>query len=220
MENGKMTRRTVSDSTITLMVHVTKVIGSRTNNTVKAKKSGQTTPAMKANTKTVKSTVKVSSFGPMAAPTLETFSKITSMESVSILGLMVVNTMVNGTPTKCMEQVFSHGTMDADTKVSTTTTRKKVVVFSPGLMDANTMDSGKMANSMVSVSIIPQEVMKRRANGLTASVWNGFLKKRNNEYFCLSFHFANFVIFKLKLFWQKSGGAGVRTRGLSHAKRT
>jgi hypothetical protein len=26
-------------------------------------------------------------------------------------------------------------------------------------------------------------VMKRRANGLMASVWNGFLKKRNNEYF-------------------------------------
>ncbi len=77
---------------------------------------------------------------------------------------MAVKTIVNGTPTKCMEQVFSLGMMDADTKVSTMTTRKKVVVFSPGLMDANTMDSGRTANSTVSVSIIPQDVMKRRAS--------------------------------------------------------
>lgn len=183
MENGKMTRLTVLASTITLMVHVTRVIGSRTNNTVKAKKSGQTTLAMKANTKTVKSMVKVSSFGPMAAPTQETFSKITSTESASTPGQMAVNTMVNGTPTKCTEQVFSHGTMVADTKASTTTTRKKVVVCLHGPMDANTMDSGRTANSMASVFIILQRVLIRRANGLMASVWNGFLKKlHSNEY--------------------------------------
>jgi hypothetical protein len=133
MENGKMTRRTVSASTIILMGHVTKEIGSRTNNTDKAKKSGQTTHVMKGNTKMVKSTVKVSSFGPMVALTQETFSKTTSMESES----------------------------------------------TPGLMAANTMVNGRTANNTVLVSIIPQEVMKRKANGLMASVWNGSL----NEYF-------------------------------------
>ena len=159
MENGKMTRPTVLVNTVIKRDHVTKVIGSRTNNMDKAKRLGQTTHAMKVNTKMVKSTVKVSSFGPIIAPTQENFSIMISMESVSTTGLMAANTMVNLRTANNTVKVYSRSKMAADTKASITMTRKKVEVYLCGLMEDHTMVNGRTANNKVLVSLHPQVVM-------------------------------------------------------------
>lgn len=69
METGKTTKPMAMESTTTLMVPDTRVGGSRTNNTVKAKRSGQIMRAMKVSTKMARSMGMVNSFGPMAQPT-------------------------------------------------------------------------------------------------------------------------------------------------------
>lgn len=150
--NGKMTKLTVSEFTITLMVLNTKVGGSRTSNTEKEKKSGPTTHVMKDNTKMVRNMDMVNSFGLTDLLTQAISSIITYMAQAFTLGLMVVNSTVNGITIKCMVTEFSHGTTEGSMKENTSMIKNRAKVFSLGQMDANMTVNGRMENNMELVS--------------------------------------------------------------------
>ena len=99
--SGKMIKLMDMESTTTLMVPVTKAGGSKTSSTERAKRFGQTTLAMKDNTKTARNMAMESSCGLMGQPTLETSLTITSTVRAFTLGQTGVNTAVNGTTIRC-----------------------------------------------------------------------------------------------------------------------
>jgi hypothetical protein len=145
--SGRTTRLMVTVATITLMEQSTRANGLKTSNMVMARRSGQTMPAMKVNTKTAKSTAKDSFCGLMDRPIQVTFSRITSTAKECTRGRTVVGTADNGATIRCMGSGSSLGRMAANTKACTTKTKKKVVACSLGRTTASMTDSGSTANS-------------------------------------------------------------------------
>jgi len=173
MVNGRTIKLMALVFTITLTVQDMKVNGSKTNNMVKVKKFGPTTPATRANTKMERSMVMVNSYGLMVQPIL-VISSITTFTALAfILGLMDVSMMESGTTIRCMDAECSLGLMVAATKEITLTIKSKVLVFSLGPMVVNTMANGKMENSTVSALTIPVRAKLRKVNGLMANASNG-----------------------------------------------
>ena len=193
--SGKMIKLMDMESTTTLMVPGTKAGGSKTSSMERAKRFGQTTLAMKDNTKTARNMAMESSCGPMGQPTLETSLTITSTVRVSTPGQTGASIAVYGTTIRCTVLEFSPGTMDVNMRVNTSMTKSRVRVCSHGQMVANTTASGKMVNSMESASTFQAKAKLKKVNGQKESASSGLMKALR----CESFLVSAFIRFKYLL---------------------
>lgn len=154
-----------TEITSTLTALVTKVSGSKTNNTDMGKKFGLITLAMRAVIKMVKSMGTANFCGQTTQLTKETSSTTTFTETAFINGPMAARLTGSGSLIKCMAEESLLGTTVEDTKVNTLTTRKKVMAFSHGQTDVSTMASGLTANSMEMVCTHRARESLRRDSG-------------------------------------------------------
>jgi hypothetical protein len=122
---GLMTKRKAQELTPTWMELDIRVIGKRISSMVMVRRLGLMVLAMKEITREVKNTVKGSSSGQMAQPTMVIFSIITFMVMVPTTGPMVESSRETGETIRCMALEFSSGQTADDTKGSTSTIKNK-----------------------------------------------------------------------------------------------
>ena len=118
MENGKMIKPMAMANTTTQMEPDMRDTGLRTSNMVKAKRSGQTMPATRENTKTERSMDVVNSYGLTDRLTPVISSRTIFTVSEFTRGQTEENMMANGKTTRWMEKVSSPGLMAVNMKDS------------------------------------------------------------------------------------------------------
>ena len=119
-----------------------KVIGARTNSTVRDVKPGQMGLNTKVITLKARNMAKVNSSGQTVAPMMVSSLRTISKASESIAGLMAANSKANGKITKWREREFSHGQITESTRAIILMIRKKATVCFTGLMAGNMTDNG------------------------------------------------------------------------------
>jgi len=149
MECGRMTKLTVTVSTLTWMEQDMKEIGSRTSSMVKVSKLGLMVPAIKALMLKERNKELVVSSGLIKVLIPDSLKRTIFKAKVFIIGLMGVSTKVYGSITKWKVMEHSPGPMADATKDSTLMTRRKERVSSTGQTDANTTENGSTESSMV-----------------------------------------------------------------------
>merc|ERR1719471_295895 len=136
-------------------------------------------PAMRENTKTVRSMDVVNSYGLTDQLTPVISSRTIFTVSEFTRGQMGGNTMANGKTTRWTEKVFSPGLMAVNTKDNTSMIKKRDKVSSPGQTVASTMDTGRTENSMERVFIIQAREKLKWVSGLKANVSTGSMTRTN-----------------------------------------
>ena len=182
MENGKMIKPMAMANTTTQMEPDMRDIGLRTSSMVKAKRSGQTMPATRENTKTVRSMDVVNSCGLTDRLTPVISLRTIFMDWESTHGQMAENMMVNGRTTRWTVKVSSHGQMAVNTKVNTSTIKKKDKESSLGQTDANTTVIGRTASSTERVFTIQAKEKLKWVNGQKVNVSIGSMTRAENEH--------------------------------------
>ena len=181
MENGKMIKPMAMANTTTQMEPDMRDTGSKISSMVKAKRSGQTMPATRENTKTVRSMDVVNSFGLTDQLTPVISSRTIFTVSEFTRGQMGENMMANGKTTRWTEKVSSLGLMAVNTKDNTLMIKKRDRESSPGQTVASMMAIGRTGNNMERVFIIQAKEKSKWENGLKASVSTGSMTRTNNE---------------------------------------
>ena len=181
MENGKMIKPMAMANTTTQMEPDMRDTGSRISSMVKVKRSGQTMPATRENTKTVRSMDVVNSFGLTDQLTPVISSRTIFTVSEFTRGQMGENMMANGKTTRWTEKVFSPGLMAVNTKDNTLMIKKRDRESSPGQTVASMMATGRTGNNMERVFIIQAKEKSKWESGLKANVSTGSMTRTNNE---------------------------------------
>lgn len=181
MENGKMIKPMAMANTTTQMEPDMRDTGSKISSMVKVKRSGQTMPATRENTKTVRSMDVVNSFGLTDQLTPVISSRTIFTVSEFTRGQMGENMMANGKTTRWTEKVSSLGLMAVNTKDNTLMIKKRDRESSPGQTVASMMATGRTGNNMERVFIIQAKEKSKWESGLKASVSTGSMTRTNNE---------------------------------------
>ena len=181
MENGKMIKPMAMANTTTQMEPDMRDTGSKISSMVKVKRSGQTMPATRENTKTVRSMDVVNSFGLTDQLTPVISSRTIFTVSEFTRGQMGENMMANGKTTRWTEKVSSLGLMAVNTKDNTLMIKKRDRESSPGQTVASMMATGRTGNNMERVFIIQAKEKSKWESGLKANVSTGSMTRTNNE---------------------------------------
>lgn len=168
-----MTKRKEKVCTCTWMERVTKVTGLTINNTAKEPRLGPTAPSMKESMSQERKRASACFVGKTSQATWDSSITITSTGKGPTLGATGVNTWATGNATKCMEAEFSPGETAVSIPENTETIKSTGTVSSSGPTGATTRENGKTENKMARASILPCRVLKKWANGATASALGG-----------------------------------------------
>lgn len=146
MDLGKMIKLKVKVDMCIMTEHAIRVIGNKTNNTVRVMKLGLMVLHLKVIT-----------------------LKVKNMDRVSLFGQIRVNMMANFLKTIFMEKVFTLGAIIESFKVIGLTIRWRVMVFSLGLIIVNTKDNTLMIRSKEREHLLGQMEESISVNGITES---------------------------------------------------
>ena len=158
MANGRMTRLTDTEFTLTSTVQNMKDTGKMICSTVMVWKHGLMVQDMKVTIKKVKSMEEAPMSGPMGQNTLVTGLTTRLMDKVYTHGSTVVLMKAHGRIIICMDKAHTHGVTVENMKESTIWTKSMATVSISGLMVVAMKVTGKMGNNTVKENIFYRTV--------------------------------------------------------------